>query len=110
VSYARTYFLLLLLLGLALGVSFLNLGDGNLVASMGIAIAKALLIMYFFMHLKVSPALTRYVAYVGVVWLSVLFGLALTDYVSRRWHPLPGTWPQQMPNEAGEPVQANQSN
>jgi cytochrome c oxidase subunit IV len=100
-SYAKTYLLLMLLLLLAFGVSFMNLGDGNLVASMGIAVAKALLIMYFFMHLKVSPPLTRAVAYAGVVWLSILFALALTDYVSRRWHPLPGTWPQHLPNEAG---------
>ena len=57
---------------------------------MGIAIAKALFIMYFFMHLKASPALTRLVAYAGIVWLSILFTFALSDYLSR--HSASASW------------------
>ena len=103
-SNVKTYVALMFLLMLAFGVSFLDFGAGNLVLSLSIAVAKALFIVLFFMRLKVSPKLTRYTAFVGVLWLSALFILGMADYASRRWHPLPGTWPQKLPAEAGANV------
>jgi cytochrome c oxidase subunit 4 len=99
--YARVYVILLGLLGLTYGVSFIDLGPGNLLAGLTIAVTKALLIVFYFMHLKTSPKLTRFAALAGILWLSVLMSLTLNDYISRRWHPLPGTWPQEIPDEVG---------
>jgi cytochrome c oxidase subunit 4 len=101
VSYIQVYFLLLILLACAFGVSFLKIGSAQLIISLGIAVAKALLILYYFMHLKKSQNTNRIVAFAGVFWLMVLMSFSLTDYASRKWHPLPGSWPAPVPAEAG---------
>jgi cytochrome c oxidase subunit IV len=50
-----------------------------------------LLIMLFFMHVRSSGRLTWIVAGAGLFWLSILFGLTLTDLLTRSWLATPGT-------------------
>jgi len=51
--------------------------------AMGIALAKAILVFLFFMHLLHSPKLVWLVAGGTVVWLGIMFALTLADYLTR---------------------------
>jgi cytochrome c oxidase subunit 4 len=68
------------------GVAFVNLGGTwNVVLALTIAVAKAALVMLYFMHLRYSSYLTLLFAGAGIFWLGILIVLTLTDYVSRGW-------------------------
>jgi cytochrome c oxidase subunit 4 len=87
VATARTYVLvwlgLLALLAFTLGTAYLRLGWFNGVINLVVAIAKALLVMTIFMHLRSSHVVLRVCAAVGFVWITILIGLALADYLAR---------------------------
>jgi len=87
VSTAKTYiFVWLSLLGLlllTLGSAFLSLGAFNAVINVGVAFAKAILVMIFFMHLRSSHYVLRLAAAAGFFWLAILIGLSLSDFLAR---------------------------
>lgn len=66
----------------------------NFVA-MGIAVAKAVLVISIFMAVKFSTNLTKLFALGGFVWLLLIFGIMI-DYFSRPWEPVPG-WEETPP-------------
>ncbi len=66
-------------------VAFFDLGPLNNVVMLTIACVKALFVILFFMHVRWSTRLTWVVAASGFVWLLIMFGLTLTDYLSRGW-------------------------
>src|SRR5918993_5614759 len=76
-----------LMVGTALTVAaaFVDLGALNNVVMLLIASVKALLVILFFMHVRWSTRLTWVVAASGFVWLIILFGLTMTDYLRRGW-------------------------
>jgi cytochrome c oxidase subunit 4 len=87
VPAVRTYVLvwvgLMTLLLLTLGSAFLPLGWGNAAINLGIAVAKSLLVVFFFMHLRSAHYLLRNAATAGFFWLAILLGLSLTDFAVR---------------------------
>lgn len=74
---------LLLLLAVTAGTSFLALGPFNLVVNAAIASAKAGLVLVFFMHFPSASRMVKIAGAAGIVWLSLLFALSLTDFLSR---------------------------
>jgi cytochrome c oxidase subunit IV len=66
-------------------VAFFDLGPLNNVVMLGIACAKALLVVLYFMHVRWSTRLTWVVAGAGFFWLLILFSLTMADYMSRGW-------------------------
>lgn len=87
ITSPRTYFIvyvgLLLLLAATVGVAYVNLGVLNWIIALVIATIKAGLVIWYFMHVRDSSELTRLYVVGGLVWLAILFGLTLTDYISR---------------------------
>lgn len=83
----RTYYLvfvaLLVLLAATVLAAEIEHRAANTLLSIGIAVAKALLIMIFFMHLKFAKSLIRVFAAAGFLWLGILFALLFSDYLSR---------------------------
>jgi cytochrome c oxidase subunit 4 len=83
----RTYFVvfgaLILLTLVTAGAAHLDLGVLNTPVALAIAIAKALLVMIFFMHLRHSDYLTWVFAGAGVLWLFHLMIFMLSDYLTR---------------------------
>lgn len=77
------------LLALTWCLGYVNFGLFNLVIALVIAVAKMLLIVLFFMHIKGSSRLLHLAACVGVLWLLLMFTLTLGDYFSRSWVGLP---------------------
>ena len=76
-----------LMVGTALTVlvAFYDLGALNNVLMLGIAMTKALLVILFFMHVRWATRLTWVVAASGFVWLVILFGITMSDYLTRGW-------------------------
>ena len=70
---------------LTVGVAFVDMGALNNIVMLGIASAKALLVILFFMHVRWSTRLTWVVVASGFFWLLILFGLTMTDYLTRGW-------------------------
>jgi cytochrome c oxidase subunit IV len=75
--------------GLTVLVAFFDLGVFNNILMLSIACAKALLVILFFMHVRWSTRLTWLVVASGFFWLIILFGITMTDYMTRGW--VPGT-------------------
>ena len=62
------------------GSAYWNMGVAIL-----IAVAKAVLIILFFMHVKYSSRLVWAFAVAGFVWLGIMMTLTLSDYLSRNY-------------------------
>jgi len=71
------------LLGLSLGTAYLPMGRYNSIVCVTLAFIQALLVWTFFMRLRWSGLLVRLIAMVGLLWLLLLLGLSLTDYLTR---------------------------
>ena len=84
-TYLITGFALLAFLGLTIAAAYVNLGPFNTVVAMSIALAKAVLILLFFMHLRDSKPIIWVFAGAGFFWLGIMFALALSDYLTRGW-------------------------
>jgi len=83
--YYAVFAALLVGTGLTVAVAFVDLGALNNVLMLGIAVTKALLVILFFMHVRWSSRLTWVVAASGFVWLLILFGITMSDYLTRGW-------------------------
>jgi cytochrome c oxidase subunit 4 len=70
---------------LTVGAAEVDLGALNNVVMLAIACTKALLVILFFMHVRWATRLTWVVAASGFVWLLILFGITMTDYLTRGW-------------------------
>jgi cytochrome c oxidase subunit 4 len=85
----RTYYLvygaLLVLLVLTVAVAQFHLGAIGVVVALLIALAKAILVLLYFMHLRFSSRLTWVFAGAGFMWLLILFAGVIADYLSRSW-------------------------
>lgn len=85
----KTYFLVFagLMVGTVLTVvaAQFNFGRMNDVVAMSIAIAKMMMVLLFFMHVRYSSRLIWVVVSGMFFWLIILLLLTLTDYTSRDW-------------------------
>ena len=88
--YYLVFIALIVGTGLTVAAAEVDLGAMNNVAMLAIACTKALLVILFFMHVRWSTRLTWVVVASGFFWLLILFGLGMSDYMSRGW--VEGTW------------------
>jgi cytochrome c oxidase subunit 4 len=83
----KTYYavsaLLMVLLLLTVGAARLDLGAANVPIALAIAIAKAILIVLFFMHVRYGSPLVRLFAAGGFFWLLIMLGFILADVQAR---------------------------
>ncbi len=91
ITPVRTYvtvFVALLILTLSTTVvASHDLGFFNNVAALGIAVLKGSLVIIFFMGVRFNTPLTKVVVVAGFLWLLILFGFGMSDYLSRGWLP-----------------------
>ena len=62
-----------------------EMGPLNNVVMLLIACTKATLVILFFMHVRWSSKLIWIVAMSGFFWLLILFGVGMSDYLTRGW-------------------------
>lgn len=86
--YAFVFLALMTLTVATVSVSYVDLGEWNFIVAMLIAICKAWLVVWFFMHVNHSSSLTRLFASAGFFWMLILIALTLSDYLTRSWNPL----------------------
>ena len=84
-TYALIFVTLLILTGTTFVVSGVDLGGLNAVVALVIAMAKALLVALFFMHLRYSRPLMLVVVAAGLLWLAIMITLTLGDFLTRGW-------------------------
>ena len=80
---------LMICTALTVGAAYVDLGNLNFPVAFAIAVFKATLVVLFFMHVKYSSRLTKMVVAMSFFFLFIMFGLTLTDYLSRGWHTSP---------------------
>ncbi len=79
------YVALMVLLLATVAGNHLPLGRFALVVALLIAVAKAMLVVLFFMHVKVASRVTWIFVVSGFLWLGILFTLTFSDYLTRTW-------------------------
>ena len=87
--YFTIFGALMVLLAATVGVSYIHLGEWNVIAAVSIAVVKAVLIVLYFMHVKYSFRLSWVWVGAGFFWLCILFALTFSDYLTRTWLPMP---------------------
>ena len=83
VVYVVIFLALMVLTAITVSVAFVELGPLNDIAALGIAVTKASLVILYFMHVRHSSRVTRVVVVAGFLWLAILIGLTLNDYLTR---------------------------
>jgi cytochrome c oxidase subunit 4 len=81
--YLLVFAALMVFTTVTVAVAFLDLGIFNDVVALTIAVVKAVLVVLFFMHVLHSSRMTKLSIVAGFLWLAILIGLTLSDYLSR---------------------------
>jgi len=89
ISAVRTlltvFFALMALTALTTAVAYVDLGAGSTAIALAIAIAKASLVVWFFMNVRFNTRLIPVVILGGLFFVLVLFVETFADYGSRGW-------------------------
>jgi cytochrome c oxidase subunit 4 len=94
ITPVRTY--VLVFVGLIVGTvltyyaALFDVGWLNTPVALGIAFAKASLVVIFFMGVRFNTPLTKVVVVAGLFWLVIMFALTMNDYLTRSWVGVPG--------------------
>jgi cytochrome c oxidase subunit 4 len=88
--YWTIFLTLIVLTGVTVVIARIDLGSLNTPMALAIAAFKATLVILFFMGVKYNTPLTKLVAASGFVWLIILFGITMGDYLTRSWIGFPG--------------------
>jgi cytochrome c oxidase subunit 4 len=89
-TYVLVFLGLICLTVATTAVAFVDLGAFSVVAALGIATCKMLLVALFFMHVRHSSQLTKLVVLGGLLWLGLMLLLTMGDMMSRGWVGVPG--------------------
>jgi cytochrome c oxidase subunit 4 len=89
-TYFAVYVALLVLLFATVAAAFINVEPFNFALTMVIAVAKAVLILLIFMHVRYSEPLVWVFSTAAFLWLALLIALSLNDYFTRDWLNIPG--------------------
>ena len=82
-TYVGVFLTLLVLTGLTVGAEFIEFGALADTVTILIAFTKATLVVWIFMHVRSSAPLSKLAVVSGLLWLVILFGLTLSDYLTR---------------------------
>ncbi len=83
--YYTIYAILMFCTYLTVQIAFFDLGAMNTVAALAIAVFKATLVVFFFMHVRERTGLTGVVAAGAIFWLVIMLALTMGDYLTRAW-------------------------
>jgi cytochrome c oxidase subunit 4 len=89
--YVAVFLALMVGTGLTVFAATVDLGMWNTPVALLIAVAKAVLVVLFFMHVKYSSRLVSLAAGASILWLLLLIAGVVADYLSRGWVGTPGT-------------------
>ena len=87
--YYAIFAALMVLTAITVAVAYRDLGVMNTWVAMTIAVAKATLVILYFMHVRWSGRLIPILIAAGLLWLVILIALTMADYDSRGWMATP---------------------
>lgn len=90
--YYTIFLSLMVLTALTVWVAFQDFGAFNNVLAIGIACTKATLVVLYFMHVRYSGKVVWLFVIGGILFLLILFGITMGDYLSRGWQFNPQSW------------------
>jgi cytochrome c oxidase subunit IV len=103
--YVTIFLSLMVLTAVTVGAAYINLGQFNFLVAMIIAVFKASLVVWFFMHVKYQSSLTKLTVATGLFFLALLLGMMLIDYTSKNFTPmLPPTNPDAVIGSPAQPA------
>jgi cytochrome c oxidase subunit 4 len=82
-TYFKIFVCLAVLMVVTVGAAEIHLGYFNTPIAMLIALAKATLIVLFFMHVRYASPLVRVFAAGGFVWLAIMFLFTFAEVLTR---------------------------
>lgn len=88
--YYTIFLALMVLTGLTVAVTYVDLGAANLFVAMGIAVFKASLVVLYFMHVRWSPKLVQVTVFTSLLFIVILAGFTFADYLTRGLLGVPG--------------------
>ncbi len=83
--YLKIFGSLLVLTALTVIMAYIDFGMLNIVITLAIAGLKTALILLFFMHLRHSIHLAKVFTGVGFLWLVLMVGILMSDYMTRNY-------------------------
>jgi cytochrome c oxidase subunit 4 len=83
---------LIVLTGTTSAVSYIELGEWNIVVALIIAVTKASLVAWIFMGVRHTTTLTKLFVVAGLVWLMIMILITFSDYTTRGWQYQPQPW------------------
>jgi cytochrome c oxidase subunit IV len=89
-TFVTVFVALMIFTGLTVLAGYQDFGFANTVIALSIAVTKASLVVLFFMGVRHNTPLTKVVVIAGFFWLLILFGLGMSDYLTRPWIGVPG--------------------
>lgn len=82
-AYFAVFLALMVFTALTVAAAFVNMGPMNNVVAIGIAMAKAAMVMAIFMHVRGSSNLIYFCIFGSLFFLSLMFYFPLIDLFSR---------------------------
>jgi len=89
-TYVQVFLALIFFTLITVYVASKDFGFLNTAVALGIAVTKASLVVIYFMGVRHNTPLTKVVVVAGFFWLFILFGLGMSDYLTRDWIGVPG--------------------
>lgn len=84
--YVVIFLALLLGTGLTVAAAFVDFPwKFNTIVALTIAVAKATLVVLYFMHVRYSIRLVWVIVASALFWMAILFALTFSDYLTRGW-------------------------
>lgn len=87
--YVTIFLALMVLTAVTVGAAFVDLGPFNFPVALAIALFKASLVIWYFMHVKYQSPLTKLTVATGLFFLVILLTLTMIDYTSKAFTPMP---------------------
>lgn len=84
--YLTIFAALLVGTGLTVAAAFVDFPwKFNTIVALTIAVAKATLVVLYFMHVRYSPRLVWLIVAAALFWMAIMFSLTFSDYFTRHW-------------------------
>ena len=84
--YLTIFVALLFGTGLTVFAAFIDFPwQFNTIVALTIAVAKATLVVLYFMHVRYSPRLVWLIVGAALFWMAIMFSLTFSDYFTRNW-------------------------
>ncbi len=89
-SYVLAYVGLMALLGLNVGLAYINMGWVSMFVALTIATLQVAILSLVLMHGLFEKVLVRLIMAGALLWFLILMTLTMVDYITRNWVPVSG--------------------